>query len=200
MKKFNKEEQLVAFIKECIDKNGYPPTVREMCRAVNVTSTSTVAYYIDKLVEDGILKRNPNKNRALEIVGNITARDKDFTEIPLVGNIAAGTPIMAVENVEEYFMVTPNLFKGEGLFMLTVCGDSMIKAGIYNGDKIVIRQQSTANNGEIVAAMIDGSATVKRFYKEDGYFRLQPENDAMAPILTREVSIIGKVVGLLRKF
>lgn len=200
MKKFNKEEQLVAFIKECIDKNGYPPTVREMCRAVNVTSTSTVAYYIDKLVEDGILKRNPNKNRALEIVGNITARDNDFTEIPLVGNIAAGAPIMAVENVEEYFMVTPNLFKGEGLFMLTVCGDSMIKAGIYNGDKIVVRQQSTANNGEIVAAMIDGSATVKRFYKEDGYFRLQPENDAMSPILTREVTILGKVVGLLRKF
>ena len=200
MKKFNKEEQLVAFIKECIDKNGYPPTVREMCRAVNVTSTSTVAYYIDKLVEDGILKRNPNKNRALEIVGNVTSKNSDMIEIPLVGNIAAGEPILAVENVEEYFMVTPNLFKGEGLFMLTVCGDSMINAGIYNGDKIVIRQQATADNGEIVAAMIDGSATVKRFYKEDGYFRLQPENDAMEPIYTNEVSILGKVVGLLRKF
>ncbi len=200
MKKFNKEEQLVEFIKECIDKNGYPPTIREMCRAVNVTSTSTVAYYIDKLVEDGILKRNPNKNRALEVVGNITARDKDFTKIPLIGNIAAGEPILAVENVEEYFMVTPNLFKGEGLFMLTVCGDSMIKAGIYNGDKIIVRQQSTANNGEIIAALVDGSATVKRFYKEDGYYRLQPENDAMSPIIVREVQVLGKVVGLLRKF
>ena len=201
MKKFNKEEQLVAFIKECIDNNGYPPTVREMCRAINVNSTSTVAYYIDKLVEDGILKRNPNKNRALEIVGNVTSKDTgDFVQIPLVGNIAAGVPIMAVENVEEYFMFTPNLFKGEGLFMLTVCGDSMINAGIYNGDKIVIRQQATADNGEIVAAMIDGSATVKRFYKEDGRFRLQPENDAMEPIYTTEVSILGKVVGLLRKF
>lgn len=201
MKKFNKEEQLVAFIKECIDKNGYPPTVREMCRAINVNSTSTVAYYIDKLVDDGILKRNPNKNRALEIVGNVTSRATgEFTEIPLVGNIAAGVPIMAVENVEEYFMFTPNLFKGEGLFMLTVCGDSMINAGIYNGDKIVIRQQATADNGEIVAAMIDGSATVKRFYKEEGRFRLQPENDAMEPIYTNEVSILGKVVGLLRKF
>ena len=201
MKKFNKEEQLVAFIKECIDNNGYPPTVREMCRAINVNSTSTVAYYIDKLVEDGILKRNPNKNRALEIVGNVTSKDTgDFVQIPLVGNIAAGVPIMAVENVEEYFMFTPNLFKGEGLFMLTVCGDSMINAGIYNGDKIVIRQQATADNGEIVAAMIDGSATVKRFYKEEGRFRLQPENDAMEPIYTTEVSILGKVVGLLRKF
>lgn len=201
MKKFNKEEQLVSFIKECIDNNGYPPTVREMCRAINVNSTSTVAYYIDKLVDDGILKRNPNKNRALEIVGNVTSRDNgEFTQIPLVGNIAAGVPIMAVENVEEYFMFTPNLFKGEGLFMLTVCGDSMINAGIYNGDKIVIRQQATADNGEIVAAMIDGSATVKRFYKEEGRFRLQPENDAMEPIYTTEVSILGKVVGLLRKF
>ena len=201
MKKFNKEEQLVSFIKECIDNNGYPPTVREMCRAINVNSTSTVAYYIDKLVDDGILKRNPNKNRALEIVGNVTSRDNgEFTQIPLVGNIAAGVPIMAVENVEEYFMFTPNLFKGEGLFMLTVCGDSMINAGIYNGDKIVIRQQATADNGEIVAAMIDGSATVKRFYKEEGRFRLQPENDAMEPISTTEVSILGKVVGLLRKF
>ena len=200
MKKFNKEEQLVEFIRDSIDKNGYPPTVREMCRAVNVSSTSTIAYYIDKLVEDGILKRNPNKNRALEIVGNVPSRDREFTKIPLVGNIAAGEPILAVENVEEYFMVTPNLFKGEGLFMLTVCGDSMIKAGIYNGDKIILRQTSTATNGEIVAAMVDGSATVKRFYKENGYYRLQPENDTMAPILVREVQILGKVIGLLRKF
>lgn len=200
MKKFNKEEQLVEFIRDCIDKNGYPPTVREMCRAVNVTSTSTIAYYIDKLVDDGILKRNPNKNRALEIVGNVSARDKDFTKIPLVGNIAAGEPILAVENVEEYFMVTPNLFKGEGLFMLTVCGDSMINAGIYNGDKIILRQQTTATNGEIVAAIVDGSATVKRFYKEDGYYRLQPENDAMEPIIVTECNVIGKVIGLLRKF
>ncbi len=200
MKKFNKEEQLVEFIRDCIDKNGYPPTVREMCRAVNVTSTSTIAYYIDKLVDDGILKRNPNKNRALEIVGNVLARDKDFTKIPLVGNIAAGEPILAVENVEEYFMVTPNLFKGEGLFMLTVCGDSMINAGIYNGDKIILRQQTTATNGEIVAAIVDGSATVKRFYKEDGYYRLQPENDAMEPIIVTECNVIGKVIGLLRKF
>lgn len=200
MKKFNKEEQLVEFIRDSIDKNGYPPTVREMCRAVNVSSTSTIAYYIDKLVEDNILKRNPNKNRALEIVGNVPSREKEFTKIPLIGNIAAGEPILAVENVEEYFMVTPNLFKGEGLFMLTVCGDSMIKAGIYNGDKIILRQTTTATNGEIVAAMVEGSATVKRFYKENGYYRLQPENDSMSPILVREVQILGKVIGLLRKF
>ncbi len=200
MKKFNKEEQLVEFIRDSIDKNGYPPTVREMCRAVNVSSTSTIAYYIDKLVEDNILKRNPNKNRALEIVGNVPSREKEFTKIPLIGNIAAGEPILAVENVEEYFMVTPNLFKGEGLFMLTVCGDSMIKAGIYNGDKIILHQTTTATNGEIVAAMVEGSATVKRFYKENGYYRLQPENDFMSPILVREVQILGKVIGLLRKF
>lgn len=212
MKKFNKEEMLLEFIKSHQDKYGYPPTIREMCRAVKVSSTSTISYYLNKLEANGLIKKSPNKNRALEIVEQESNKpsniinfenynsNNNFIKIPIIGKVTAGEPILAVENVEEYFMVSPNLFRGEGLFMLTVSGDSMINAGIYDGDKIVVRQQSTAENGEIVVALIDGSATVKRFYKENGQYRLQPENDTMKPIYTNNVDILGKVVGLVRKF
>ena len=124
----------------------------------------------------------------------------DYVKIPIVGKITAGEPILAVENTEEYFIASPSLFRGDGLFILTVSGESMINAGIFNGDKIVVRQQSTAQNGEIVAALIDGLATVKRFYKEENRYRLQPENDTMEPIYTDHVEILGKFVGLIRKF
>lgn len=213
MKKFNKEELLLDFIKEHLEAYGYPPTVREMCRAVKVSSTSTISYYLNKLEKNGLIKKSPNKNRALEVVlqkdesakkSNIiniqTYKDNEFIRIPILGKITAGEPILAVENAEEYFMVSPNLFRGEGLFMLTVSGESMINAGIFDGDKIILRQQNHANNGEIVAALIDGNATVKRFYKENGRYRLQPENDTMSPIYTNEVDILGKVIGLVRKF
>ena len=213
-KKVSKEDLLLEYIKEFQNVNGYPPTVREMCTAVNVSSTSTIAYYLNKLENNGLIKKNKNKNRALEIVGNYIEDSKpthtlpseysdidiDLTRIPLLGTITAGQPILAVENHEEYFMVSPSLFKGDGLFMLTVRGESMINAGIFDGDKVIIRQQSTANNGEIVAAMIDGSATIKRFYKENGHYRLQPENDTMAPIIVDHVEILGKLIGLVRKF
>ena len=199
MRKFNKEEELLNFIRNHQEEFGYPPTVREMCRAIKVSSTSTISYYLNKLENNGLIKKSPNKNRALEIVGE-TINFSDYVKIPMVGKITAGEPILAVENTEEYFLASPSLFRGDGLFILTVSGESMINAGIFDGDKIVIRQQSSAENGEIVAALIDGMATVKRFYKEDGRYRLQPENDAMGPIYTDHVEILGKVVGLIRKF
>jgi len=208
MKKIDKKEELLNFIKSYVDENGYPPTVREMCRAIKVNSTSTIAYHLSKLEDIGSIKKNPNKNRALEVVDNEskfakvipTLDTNGLTSIPMLGVITAGEPILAVENCEEYFMVSPNLFRGDGLFMLTVKGESMINAGIFDGDQIIVRQQTYANNGEIVAALIDGSATVKRFYKEDGHYRLQPENDTMSPIIVNECQILGKVVGLVRKF
>ena len=209
MRKVDKKDELLEFIKRYVDDNGYPPTVREMCRAVKVNSTSTIAYHLSRLEDEGSIKKNPNKNRALEVVENytqkfakvITSDDTDgLTAIPMLGVITAGEPILAVENCEEYFMVSPNLFRGDGLFMLTVKGESMINAGIFDGDQIIVRQTSYADNGEIVAALIDGSATVKRFYKEDGHYRLQPENDTMDPIIVDDCQIIGKVVGLVRKF
>ena len=214
-KKISKEELLLEYIKEFQNVNGYPPTVREMCTAVNVSSTSTIAYYLSKLENNGQIKKNKNKNRALEIIGHNETKDVTFrndieplylgenanmTTIPMLGTITAGQPILAVENHEEYYMVSPSLFKGDGLFMLTVRGESMINAGIYDGDKVVLKQQSTANNGDIVAALIDGAATIKRFYKENGHYRLQPENDTMAPIIVDHVDILGKLVGLVRKF
>ena len=206
MTKFNKEKILMQFIQQYIDDNGFPPTIREMCKAVNVSSTSTVSYYLERLEKEGFIKKNKNKNRALEI--NIekfpkvitTTNYEGLTSIPMLGVITAGEPILAVENCEEYFMVSPNLFRGDGLFMLTVKGESMINVGICDGDQIIVRQQTYADNGEIVAALIDGSATVKRFYKENGHYRLQPENDYMDPIIVDEVALLGKVVGLVRKF
>ncbi len=212
MKKFNKEELLLEYIKNHSSKFGYPPSIREMCHAVKVSSTSTVSYYLDKMEKSGLIRRNPNKNRALEIIepekdeafSNIINiekyQDNNYIKIPILGKITAGEPILAVENVEEYFMVSPNLFRGEGLFMLTVSGESMINAGIYDGDKIIVRQQQSAENGDIVAALMDGYATVKRFFKENGRYRLQPENDTMLPIYANSVDILGKVVGLVRKF
>ena len=206
MKKANKEQQLLQFIKEHLNNFGYPPTVREMCHAVKVSSTSTIAYYIDKLEQEGYIKKNPNKNRAIEIVDRFDAvqptmqYDHDMIRIPLLGVVTAGQPILAVQDYEEYYMVSPNLFRGEELFMLTVSGESMINAGIHDGDKVVIKRCASAENGEIVAALIDGSSTIKRFYKDDGRYRLQPENDAMEPMYFDELSILGKVVGLVRRF
>lgn len=206
MKKFNKEEELLNFIKEHQEEYGYPPTVREMCRAIKVSSTSTISYYLTKLEGNGQIKKSPNKNRALEIVSDDMPYSTNivnianYTRIPMLGKITAGEPILAIENTEDYFFASPSMFRGEGLFILTVSGESMINAGIYDGDKIIIKQQTSANNGEIVAALIDGMATVKRFYKEDGFYRLQPENDTMSPIITDHVEILGKVVGLIRKF
>lgn len=207
MAKFSKEEQLLEFIKSYQNDNGFPPTVREMCKAIKVSSTSTIFYYLNKLENANKIKKNPNKNRALEIVDNdiatiktIPSQPENLTKIPLLGTVTCGEPILAVQTSEEYFMVSPTLFKGDDLFMLTAKGDSMINAGIYDGDKVVLKGQTYADNGDIVAALIDDSATIKRFYKENGHYRLQPENDSMSPIIVDRVSILGKVVGLVRKF
>ena len=209
MPKSSKEEQLFEYIKNYQEDNGFPPTIREMCKAIKVSSTSTIFYYLNKLENSNKIKKNPNKNRALEIIGNenkvatistITQDDSLLTRIPVLGTVTCGEPILAIQTNEEYFMVSPTLFKGNDLFMLTAKGDSMINAGIFDGDKIVLRQQSYADNGDIVAALIDDSATIKRFYKENNHYRLQPENDTMDPIIVDKVQIIGKVVGLVRKF
>lgn len=207
MSRYSKEDQLLDFIKNYVANNGYPPTVREMCKAIKVSSTSTIFYYLNKLENSNKIKKNPNKNRALEIVSDesnhittIESNVNNMTRIPVLGTVTCGEPILAVQTSEEYFMVSPTLFKGDDLFMLTAKGDSMINAGIYDGDKIVLRQQSHANNGDIVAALIDDSATIKRYFKENGVFRLQPENDEFEPIIVNDVKILGKVVGLVRKF
>lgn len=208
MTKYSKEEQLFNFIKNYQNDNGYPPTVREMCKAIKVSSTSTIFYYLNKLENSNKIKKNPNKNRALEIIDNEIAtittikpfNDEGLTKIPVLGTVTCGEPILAVQTTDEYFMVSQTLFRGDNLFMLTAKGDSMINAGIYDGDKIVLRQQSSADNGDIVAALIDDSATIKRFFKENEHFRLQPENDEFSPIIVDNVQILGKVVGLVRKF
>lgn len=206
MKNSKKLDKMMEVIKDYINENGYPPSMRDIKKAMDFKSISTVSYYLDKAQEEGLLKKGTKRNRALEIVGAKTSYQEEeeqkpnLVRIPVLGTITAGFPVLAVQTCEEYFMVSPNLFKGEDLFMLNVSGESMINAGIYDGDKVVIRKQSTATNGEIVAAMLDGMATVKRFYKENGRFRLQPENDTMSPIYTDDVIVLGKVIGLVRKF
>jgi len=207
MKNSKQLDKMMDVIKDYINENGYPPSMRDIKKAMDFKSISTVSYYLDKAQEEGLIKKSTKRNRALEIVGAKTSymeeeeqQPTNLVRIPVLGTITAGAPVLAVQTCEEYFMVSPNLFKGEDLFMLNVSGESMINAGIYDGDKVVIRKQSTATNGEIVAAMLDGMATVKRFYKENGRFRLQPENDTMSPIYTDDVIVLGKVIGLVRKF
>lgn len=192
-----KQQQLVQFIYDFTKQNGYTPSVREMCDKMHFASTSTIFYYLTKCEEQGIIKRAKGKNRAIELV------DVPFEDgVPVVGKVAAGEPILAVENVEDYIKLPENLFdyKSNELFILNVKGESMINAGINNGDKLIVKQQKTANNGQIVVALVDDSATVKRFYKEKGYFRLQPENDTMEPIIVNQVDILGIVIGLIRKY
>lgn len=196
---------LYQFLKEYQKQNGFCPSVREMCDELKVNSTSTITYYLNHLEKEGKIRRGAFKNRAIEIINqdldsNVKMMEiiQSYQPIPILGQITAGEPILAVENFEEVFYMPSGLFRGDDLFMLTVSGESMIEAGIQDGDKVVIRKQDTANNGDIVAALIDDSATIKRFYKEDGHFRLQPENPTMEPMFFDEVTIIGKVVGLIR--
>lgn len=202
---YNKTEQLYEFIKSYKTQNGFPPSVREMCSALNINSTSTITYYLNYLEEQGKIRRGAYKNRAIEILSpnkpdNLQSLEiiKSYSPIPLLGNITAGQPILARENQEDLYYLPSNLFKGTDLFMLNVVGNSMINAGIFDGDKVIIRKQDTAENDEIVAVLIDDSATIKRFFKEDNRFKLQPENPTMEPMYYDEVSIIGKVIGLIR--
>lgn len=196
-----KQLEILRYIYDTVEHRGFPPTVREICTAVNLSSTSTVHGHLARLERKGLLIKDATKPRALEI----TPEGKDTLgikpkEIPVVGVVTAGQPILAVQDIDEYFPLPPDLENDAGeLFMLKVHGESMINAGILNGDSVIVRKQNSANNGEIVVAMTEeNEATVKRFYKENGHYRLQPENDTMDPIILPKVSILGKVVSLYR--
>ena len=198
----NKQMAVLNYIHKQVEDHGYPPTVREICSAVGLSSTSTVHGHISRLIEQGFLQKDPSKPRALEITSkglDILGVKPIQKEIPMLGVVTAGQPILAIENATEFFAIPPSIQDNNDLFMLTIRGTSMIKAGIFNGDQVIVRKQSTAKNGDIVIAMNDDNeATCKRFYKEKTRFRLQPENDTMEPIFLDNVKILGKVVGLFR--
>lgn len=194
-----KQQEILEYIKETILKKGYPPAVREICEAVRLKSTSSVHSHLETLEENGYIRRDPTKPRAIEILDdcfNLTRRE--LVNVPLIGSVAAGQPILAQENIENYFPIPSEHLPNQETFILKVKGESMINAGIFDGDHIIVAQQETAENGDIVVALLDDSATVKRFYKESSQIRLQPENEAMDPIFSTDVQILGKVVGLIR--
>ncbi|MEG2283872.1 MAG: transcriptional repressor LexA [Bacilli bacterium] len=205
----DRQKNILDFMKREIKQKGYPPTVREICNSLNIKSTSTVHKDIETLVTKGFIRKDPSKPRALMVVDNDTPTTNNETsttqvvEIPVVGRIAAGTPILAEENVEDSFPVPARFIGKSNNFMLTVHGESMIEAGIMDGDYILVEQQETARNGEIVVAMLEDfetEATVKTFYKEKDHIRLQPENSSMSPIIVNDVKILGKVKGVFRYF
>lgn len=194
-----KQEQILDYIKEEILKRGYPPTVREICEKVGLKSTSSVHSHLSTLENNGYIRRDPTKPRAIEIVDdefNLTRRE--MINIPVIGRVAAGEPLLAVENIEDYFALPAEFLPKGELFILKVKGESMINIGIYDDDMLVVEKKSTANNGDIVVALIDDSVTVKTFYKENGYIRLQPENDNMDPIIVDDCTIVGRVRSLYR--
>lgn len=196
-----KQTEILEYIKSEILNRGYPPAVREICEAVHLKSTSSVHSHLETLEKNGYIRRDPTKPRAIEIVDddfNLVRRE--IINIPLIGNVAAGEPIFAEQNIEGYFpLLADDMPSGEA-FMLKVKGESMINVGIYDGDHIVVHKQNTARNGDLVVALVDDSATVKTFYKEKGHFRLQPENDTMDPIIVDQVEILGTVSGLYRRY
>ena len=196
-----KQQEILEYIKEEILHKGYPPAVREICEAVHLRSTSSVHAHLETLENKGYIRRDATKPRAIEIVDdqfNLTRRE--LVNVPIVGQVAAGQPILAEENIEDYFPIPAGMMPNKESFMLKVKGESMINAGILDGDLILVQQQTTAENGDKVVALIYDSATVKTYYKEDGHYRLQPENDSMDPIIVDEVSILGKVFGVFRIF
>lgn len=191
MKTNDKLNVVLDFIQKFISENGYAPTVREICANCDIKSTASAYQYMNKLNERGLISKADNKKRAVSI-------NQKAIKVPLIGTVAAGEPIFAQENYEDYFSIPSNLFDDDDLFMLTVKGSSMINIGMYEGDKIIVKKQPVAENGDIVVALVDDSATVKRFFKRDGKFILHPENDDMSDFVYDEVSILGKVVGLIR--
>ena len=195
----SKQREILEYIKQEILNKGYPPAVREICEAVHLKSTSSVHSHLETLEKNGYIRRDPTKPRAIEIIDdNFNLTRREVVNVPIIGQVAAGQPLLAVENIENYFPIPTEFMPNAETFMLKVKGDSMINAGIFNGDKILVQKQSDAQNGDIVVALVDDSATVKTFYKEDGHFRLQPENDTMDPIIVNEYSILGKVFGIMR--
>ena len=197
-----KQQEILDYIKNEILNRGFPPAVREICEAVHLKSTSSVHSHLEALEKNGYILRDATKPRAIEIIDdNFNLVRREVVNVPLVGTVAAGQPILAVENIETYFPVPAEFMPNEQSFMLRVKGDSMINAGIFDGDQVLVKQQASAENGDIVVALVEDSATVKTFYKEDGYYRLQPENDSMDPILVQDnLQILGKVFGVFRFF
>lgn len=194
-----KQREILEYIKQEILNKGYPPAVREICEAVDLKSTSSVHSHLETLEKNGYIRRDPTKPRAIEIIDdNFNLTRREVANVPILGKVAAGQPLLAVENIENYFPIPVEFLPNTDTFMLTVKGESMINAGIFDGDKILVQSQSEARNGDIVVALVEDSATVKTFYKEDGYYRLQPENDTMDPIIVKECSILGKVFGVMR--
>lgn len=195
--------KILNFIKNQIQLKGYPPSVREICKGVNLKSTSTVHRHLEKLESKGYIRKDPTKPRAIELLDR--SEDNSFLvkktiDIPIIGRVTAGEPILAVEHVEDTFPVPAEMAERGSIFMLKVQGDSMINAGILDGDYVIVKQQNDAINGDIVVALLDNEATVKRFYKEKDHIRLQPENEVMSPIITNNAIILGKVIGLYRYY
>ena len=196
-----KQSEILEYIKSQILEKGYPPAVREICKAVHLKSTSSVHSHLETLEKNGYIRRDPTKPRAIEIIDdNFNLTRREVSHIPIVGKVAAGQPLLAQEHIESYFTIPTEFMPNSETFMLTVQGDSMVNAGIFNGDYVLVESCNTALNGEIVVALVDDGATVKTFYKEDGYYRLQPENDYMEPIIVSEAFILGKVIGVFRFF
>jgi len=209
----DKQQQILDFVNKQVEEKGYPPSVREICSAVGFKSTSTVHGYLEKLKKNGLIMKDPTKPRALKVIGggsktsrkdNDTLKDyysrRELVDVPIVGKVTAGLPILAVENIEDTFPLPADFVQNSTAFMLRVQGDSMIEAGILDKDLVLVKQQSTAINGDIVVALIGDEATVKTFYKEKDHVRLQPQNSYMDPIIVREdLSILGKVIGVFRR-
>lgn len=196
-----KQQRVLDFIERQIQIKGYPPSVREIGEALGLSSTATVHGYLDRLAKKGYLDKDLSKTRAIRVIPqDETTTHPEYIDVPIVGTVAAGMPILATENIEGYLPVTMDFASNHDLFVLRVKGESMINVGIFDGDLIIVNRCPSASNGEIVVALVEDEATVKTFYKEKDYFRLQPENDFMEPILVKSVVILGKVVGLFRKF
>ena len=197
----DKQREMLEYMKSEILNKGYPPTVRDICEAVNLRSTSSVHSHLETLEKNGYIRRDPTKPRAIEIMDdNFNLTRREMVNVPLVGRVAAGEPILANENIESYFPIPTEYMPNAESFMLKVKGESMINAGIFDGDQILVERCNTARNGDMVVALVDDSATVKTFYKESDHIRLQPENDTMDPIIVKDCEILGKVFGVFRFF
>ena len=196
-----KQREVLEYIKQEILQRGYPPAVREICEAVHLKSTSSVHSHLETLEKNGFIRRDPTKPRAIEILDddfNLTRRE--VVNVPVIGQVAAGEPILAEQNIQDYFPIPVEYMPNAETFMLKVKGESMINAGIFSGDTVLVQRQTDARNGDMVVALVDDSATVKTFYKEDGHYRLQPENDTMDPIIVDHCEVLGKVFGVFRFF
>lgn len=195
-----KQLEILEYIKSQILERGFPPAVRDICEAVHLKSTSSVHSHLETLEKNGYIRRDPTKPRAIEILDDSFNMRREMVNVPIIGRVAAGEPILAEQNIEDYFPIPMEFMPNNQTFILKVQGESMINAGILDGDMVIVEQRATARNGEMVVALIEDGATVKTFYKEDGHIRLQPENDTMDPIIVTDVQILGKVIGLFRFF